>query len=187
MGWFRQILKTFFAIAFLASVPAPARESFEFACADTSGEAYERLIEKLINPELRDEVQVLAWAMQYDSLFARLVDLEETQLNNEDLRLIRLIKDAKRIQALAAKLKPHRALAVPFDLLEQLAEQLVSHARIRAIQEIIGAQEMFHEEETESFSDELPAPEKQCAFCGEEVENGLIECPNCGSGNFSMK
>jgi len=125
-------------------------------------------------------------AQKVDSQITRLI---ESFLNSYDgMRpSLEVHNDAKRIMAIAAKLKPHRALAAPFAWLHRLAEQLVSHARMRAIQEIIGAQEMFREEETEPFSDELPEPEKQCAVCGEEVKNGLMKCPNGGSENFSMK
>jgi hypothetical protein len=96
-----------------------------------------------------------------------------------------IYEDAKRIKAVSGNFKSHGALAVPLDLLIQLAQQLEAYSRIKIIQEAIRNQEILREEEVELSSVDEQEPRKECAFCGEIVENGLIECPNCGSGNFT--
>lgn len=79
----------FSVIACLGAVPV---KTIAASRQDSTLVTYQYLMSRLINPELKNELQVLQWAVQYDSLFERLVDIN-TKWNNEDLRLIRIVQE----------------------------------------------------------------------------------------------
>ncbi|MFQ6115666.1 MAG: hypothetical protein ACE5NG_16520, partial [bacterium] len=55
---------------------------------------YEIIMERLLNPVLNDEQEVLQWALEYDKLFGQIVELD-TMISDQDIRLARIIQGFK--------------------------------------------------------------------------------------------
>jgi hypothetical protein len=70
----------------------PANPTSQTATDRKVSETYNRLMQTLFSPALTSQAEVLQWAMDYDEVMGRIVDLDTT-LTDEDLNRIRRMRD----------------------------------------------------------------------------------------------